>query len=354
MFTREMPDVPDKTVFEKSFHLPRYTAEAVASIIDTNEIDVIINQEQHAVSAILAKGVELSGRDCRILFAFHNTPMLGSKKSVSIAKIFRDFKDSRRIQDLIKICIYPIYRHINLRQVRKEYFESITQAQYNVLLAECYIVPWIRAACSYRKSLNLAEMKAIPNPVSFDVYAERRAIERKKTRVVIVARLCESQKRILIALKIWKSIEADRSLDDWHLDIVGDGPDRNLYERFAAKHLKRVHFCGRQKPEKFYRDAALFMMTSKYEGWPMTLVEASQFGCVPIVFNSFASLSEIISPEICYCSVPKGDNTGYKKKLKHLMVNPDQRLSLAEAVVENSRRFSQEAIAAKWNDLFMC
>ena len=38
----------------------------------------------------------------------------------------------------------------------------------------------------------------------------------------------------------------------------------------------------------------IFCMTSNYEGFPMVLLEAMQFGCVPIAFKSFESLDDII------------------------------------------------------------
>jgi len=36
------------------------------------------------------------------------------------------------------------------------------------------------------------------------------------------------------------------------------------------------------------------MMTSRFEGWPMVLMEAMQMGVVPVVYNSFESLSDIV------------------------------------------------------------
>ena len=63
-----------------------------------------------------------------------------------------------------------------------------------------------------------------------------------------------------------------------------------------AQHgLKRVRFEGRQNPKRYYEEASIFMLTSSFEGWGLTLTEAQQFGCVPLAFYSYASLPDIIT-----------------------------------------------------------
>ena len=48
---------------------------------------------------------------------------------------------------------------------------------------------------------------------------------------------------------------------------------------------------GQKNPEPYYNEASIFMMTSSFEGWGLTLTEAQQYGCVPLAFHSFASLN---------------------------------------------------------------
>ena len=53
------------------------------------------------------------------------------------------------------------------------------------------------------------------------------------------------------------------------------------------------------------------MMTSHIEGWPMTLLEAQQYGCVPIVYNTFAALSEIIENNVNGYIIGKYDEEAF-------------------------------------------
>ncbi|RGN76255.1 glycosyltransferase [Segatella copri] len=56
-------------------------------------------------------------------------------------------------------------------------------------------------------------------------------------------------------------------------------------------------FEGFQSPIEYYKRASIICMTSSFEGFPMVLVEAMQFGCVPIAFDSFEAIRDVIIPE---------------------------------------------------------
>ena len=64
---------------------------------------------------------------------------------------------------------------------------------------------------------------------------------------------------------------------EWELDIIGDG---DLFDQIRAdakkRHLeKRVHFVGyTNEPEKYYLNSSVFLLPSRWEGWPMVIMEA--------------------------------------------------------------------------------
>ena len=67
------------------------------------------------------------------------------------------------------------------------------------------------------------------------------------------------------------------------------------------------------------------MMTSAYEGWPMTLMEAMQNGCVPIVFDSFKAVYDIVDSDINGVIVSNGDMDTYHRELVRLMSDDNYR-----------------------------
>jgi glycosyltransferase involved in cell wall biosynthesis len=107
----------------------------------------------------------------------------------------------------------------------------------------------------------------------------------------------EYQKRISLVLKAWKKLQEKPEAKDWTLKILGIGPDFEKYKSMAMrKGLINISFEGRQSPERYYREADIFLMTSiGIEGWGLTLTESLQRGVVPVVMNTCPVFSDIIT-----------------------------------------------------------
>ena len=160
-------------------------------------------------------------------------------------------------------------------------------------------------------------------------------------------------KRILEILKIWDTLQKDASFADWTLRIVGDGLDKAYYEDFVRREkVVNVTFEGQQNPLPYYQKAAIFMMTSACEGLPMTILEAQQCGCVPILYDSFASAKDVVTDGENGFLIPYRDRTAYIAALQRLMSDGELRKRMSEACVRSSERYSVENVAAKWNELF--
>ena len=92
---------------------------------------------------------------------------------------------------------------------------------------------------------------------------------------VFVGRLDDSSK------KVGRAISIVREIKDSELWIVGDGPDRDLYEKIALEYKvsNRVKFIGAQiNPYPYMREADYILLTSNYEGFPVTYLEAICLG----------------------------------------------------------------------------
>ncbi len=85
-----------------------------------------------------------------------------------------------------------------------------------------------------------------------------------------------------------------------------------------------------------------------FEGFPMTLVEAQQMGCVPIAFDSFDSLSEVIYNGRNGVIVPNNEKNKYIEAALSLMTNPVQRRQMATQATTDCKQFSQDEICSIW------
>ena len=94
------------------------------------------------------------------------------------------------------------------------------------------------------------------------------------------------------------------------------------------------------------------MMTSAYEGWGITLTESQQFGVVPVVFNSYASLPDVVTDGESGVIVRDRDNAAFAEALTALMMDETRRCAMARAAVKDARRYESAKVCARWISLF--
>lgn len=195
------------------------------------------------------------------------------------------------------------------------------------------------------------KLAAMPNCLSFSETYDTRQIAEKQHEVIVVARMEELSKRITLMLKIWQQVEQSGQAKDWTFKLVGDGPHLPMYKQMAQDlQLKQVSFEGRQNPIPYYKNASIFLMTSAFEGFPMTLIEAQQFGTVPVVFNSFETLSDVVCHERNGLIVPDGNLEMFTQQLLRLIGNQEMREEMAKNAAHDCQRFSQESICQNWKE----
>ena len=83
----------------------------------------------------------------------------------------------------------------------------------------------------------------------------------------------------------------------------------------------------------------------------MVLNESMQYATVPMAFNSFASLTDIIDDGINGYVISPFDLDEYAKKLSYLMSNDEVVNRLALNAIEKSKKFSMELIGERWIDI---
>jgi glycosyltransferase involved in cell wall biosynthesis len=81
-------------------------------------------------------------------------------------------------------------------------------------------------------------------------------------------------------------------------------------------------------------------------------MESVQMGVVPIAFNSFYSLTDIITDKVNGVIVQNNNMQAFVHDLTNLMLNSEQRILMAEKAVESSYQFTQESIAKQWVNLY--
>lgn len=142
---------------------------------------------------------------------------------------------------------------------------------------------------------------------------------------------------------------------DWDLVILGEGAQRAaLSAQVQAGGLgQRVFLPGSVgNVGDWYARASLYAMSSHFEGFPNTLVEAMAYGVPAVSFDCDTGPRDIIRHGIDGVLVAPGDVEGMASALDTLMRDSRVRARFAQRAVDARERFSMEKISRMWETVF--
>ena len=153
--------------------------------------------------------------------------------------------------------------------------------------------------------------------------------ELNPAKIIMVARFQEPKEQSLL-IKAFASIQAN---DDVQLQLVGSGPylsaNQDLAQNLGINH--KIQFLGdRTDVPKLLAEAQIFVLLSRYEGLPISILEAMRSG-LPIITSSVGGTPEEIEHEKTGFLVPSGNVELVARYLKFLLDNPNLRKQMGDA-----------------------
>ena len=141
----------------------------------------------------------------------------------------------------------------------------------------------------------------------------------------------------------------------WTLDIIGDGEWTDRLQRQIKR--KRLNHCVFLKPptgqiEEEYRQASLLVLSSRYEGLPMVLLEAQSFGLPIVSFACKCGPGDVITDGKNGFLVSVGNLPMLADRIMRLMEDEGLRKRMGMNAYHNSKTFSEERIMQCWIDMF--
>ncbi|HIF9371804.1 TPA: glycosyltransferase family 4 protein [Photobacterium damselae] len=185
----------------------------------------------------------------------------------------------------------------------------------------------------------------IPNIVSYKNY------DMNKRKVIVAAGRYCYQKGFDLLIESWAKI--CNKYPDWTLEIYGEGPEKkkleNLIENYNIQNIKLIPFAI--NIDKVYSSSEIFVLSSRFEGLGMVLIEALAHEMCCISFDCPAGPKTIINNKTNGLLVKTGSIEELSDALAEVINNSDLRYYLKSNALKSVEQFEAETVIKKWEEI---
>lgn len=194
----------------------------------------------------------------------------------------------------------------------------------------------------------LNNVNVIHNPLPF---LPERQSDNSQKQVIAVGRYMP-QKGFDRLIPAWAIVS--KRHPDWILRIYGDGMRQQLQQQIDSFGISSTCILEHSTPNIMdkYCESSIFVLSSRFEGFGMVIIEAMACGVPPVSFTCPCGPRDIISDGKDGLLVENGDIEGMAEKICYLIENDDIRKKMGKQARLDVDRFKIEHIAQQWKKLF--
>lgn len=140
----------------------------------------------------------------------------------------------------------------------------------------------------------------------------------------------------------------------WGVVVLGEGPQHFELQAQVEEYglTSRVLFTGQvNNPYDYYRAADLFVLSSRYEGFPMALCEAMSVGLPVVAARASGGVETIVRDGVDGLLVSLEDVAALASALDALMSSPDRRAEMGRQARTITTRFDLQSVSAMWENM---
>lgn len=238
--------------------------------------------------------------------------------------------------------------HMNLASYQPALRDAIVRA-YPRFDAVVTLTEDDRAAYQHALAGSRTRVECIPNGVPRPTVPAAQL----DAKVLIAAGRLVHQKGFDLLLDAFHTVAARHP--DWQLWIFGGGAKRDA----LAAQIERLGLAGRahlkrttDRLDEQLAAASIFVLSSRFEGLPMVLLEAMTAGLPVVAFDCPTGPAQVITHGRSGLLVPAQDVAALAAGICELIENPAKRRAMGAAAGEESERYSTTSVRRSWEELF--
>lgn len=193
----------------------------------------------------------------------------------------------------------------------------------------------------------LSNLMVIPNPITI----ERGAVSDCSTKQVIAVGRYTYQKGFDLLISAWRIVT--KKHPDWTLNIYGGGKKEDfqpLVEKYGLGKTLKLNSPVSPIREK-YQESSIFVLSSRFEGLPLVLMEAMSTGLPSVSFACPCGPRDIIHDEEDGILCENGNIQQLAAGICRLIEDEQLRKEMGRKAAQNIQRFSLENIMTHWDDM---
>lgn len=198
----------------------------------------------------------------------------------------------------------------------------------------------------YEELLGL-ESEVIYNPLTIEVKGRA---DLKSKHFLSVGRFSKGHKGFDLLIKAFARFAKDDT--DWVLDMVGEGPEEELYRSLivANKMEKRINIYPFTKDiHRYYAQSSVYVLASRWEGMPLVLMEAMAYG-LPIVASDIPITKELLENKDMAVLFEKENVQKLADCLNYVAKDADLNM-MSEKAVTYAECFKIDTIIRQWEKI---
>ena len=193
------------------------------------------------------------------------------------------------------------------------------------------------------------KLHLVRNPLQFPEYFAKPDCS---TILLNVGRLVPQKAQYLL-LEAFSKIEMS-IIKDWKCVILGEGDERvNLRKQSSRLNIHdKLELAGLvENPSQYYTSAAIFVLTSEYEGTPNALLEAMAHGLPVVVSDSLPGAMEYVQDGKNGLIFEALNSDDLSEKLEYLINNPNLRKKMGDKSIDLVKDLSIDIVMQNWHQL---